>query len=1071
MSMRNRASIWSMSKDELNDDIFSTSYNLQMRKQSALGFTLSSAPESNPQGYTESDSSVRSRSMFLSNLALLGNDSVDSAPTSSNYNALTSNSHISTSPGNLKPNNGILSSLLSQNHDFREMPELYASEDDDFLASKKLSEDAKLLDNYISSEYRRRSNNPQSSSNNPNPSLDSHTLYNSISPSFENQSPNVYEDFNNKNHPFDKLRRRSAAFLNVMQWPIQYIPAVFLGLIFNLLDGISYGLITFPLSIPVYQNMGPVGLSMFFVSTIICQLVLSSGLSAFRGANGLMMVEVIPFLYQICDIILKTVGTDNHDRVIATTLVSYALSSIMTGVVFLLLGALKIGKFVDFFPRHILVGCIGGVGYFLTQTGFEVMAGIPFQFNWPTLISYFQPHKVALWGSALSSSLILRVLNRYIKSPMLIPAFCVFIPVVFYVIVFFFHLSLENLRSQGWVFAVPDSGVSFYHYLTLFDFRNTDWLAVWRTVPTMIGLSFFGILHVPINVPALSVSIGMNKLDTDRELFAHGISNFVSGILGSFQNYLVYSNSVLFYKSGGDSRLAGFMLAAATFGILLSGPSILGYIPTLVVGMLIFHLGIELMKEALYDTWDMVNSIEYFTICMIVATMALVGFNEGILLGIILACLFFILLYSNRSVIWKSCNGLSARSTVRRLYKQKLFLDQVVQQIQLLRLQGFMFFGTINFVEDSILSLLKQRQWEQNPIRFLIIDFMFVTGMDFSAAEAFIRLKRILKEKKIHLVICGVVPQSEIAKALIASGVWSPVSRNTIDTQTGFRTVDSSEISYVHTFSTCNSALEWCENYLLEYYVAFTELESNKNSLPPRSDKLIIKSAISRNANVFDENMYSSSPRLNMLSKASKTVMDPPSGQEKYDHQLSPYVNLPQNMHPAIPLLARALQQDEEVPPIEMFMFLVPFITEMKLPAGKYLWHENTKPKGLYLVRSGVLTASISSSSKNNTSAGNCETNDVFFPDINNENILANEHEEGKYESIIAGTLFGELSLFTGRNYNNNVFAEIDVDLFFLSSENFEFLCESEPKRILQFVRKVLVYTDQYMSSMSSFCY
>jgi SulP family sulfate permease len=47
--------------------------------------------------------------------------------------------------------------------------------------------------------------------------------------------------------------------------PISYIPAVILGLLLNLLDAISYGMITFPLNNPIFASFGPDGISMFFV--------------------------------------------------------------------------------------------------------------------------------------------------------------------------------------------------------------------------------------------------------------------------------------------------------------------------------------------------------------------------------------------------------------------------------------------------------------------------------------------------------------------------------------------------------------------------------------------------------------------------------------------------------------------------------------------------------------------------------------------------------------------------------------------------------------------------------------
>lgn len=44
-----------------------------------------------------------------------------------------------------------------------------------------------------------------------------------------------------------------------------------------------------------------------------------------------------------------------------------------------------------------------------------------------------------------------------------------------------------------------------------------------------------GVLHVPINIPALGMTTGEDNLDLDRELRAHGWSNTLSGLCGSIQ--------------------------------------------------------------------------------------------------------------------------------------------------------------------------------------------------------------------------------------------------------------------------------------------------------------------------------------------------------------------------------------------------------------------------------------------------------------------------------------------------------------------------------------------------------
>jgi len=170
------------------------------------------------------------------------------------------------------------------------------------------------------------------------------------------------------------------------------------------------------------------------------------------------------------------------------------------------------------------------------------------------------------------------------------------------------------------------------------DFRNVDFTALVETIPTQLALVFFAMLHVPLNVPALALSIGEDGLKTDAELVNHGISNFLSGLVGSVPNYLCYTNSVLFYRVGGTGRLSGFMLAGATACVMVVGPQVIGLLPVMVVGTslgldrssfrlssatgaLIYLLGLDLLKEACYDTWGRVSRFEYITIWIIIFVM------------------------------------------------------------------------------------------------------------------------------------------------------------------------------------------------------------------------------------------------------------------------------------------------------------------------------------------------------------------------------------------------------------------------------------------------------------------
>lgn len=158
------------------------------------------------------------------------------------------------------------------------------------------------------------------------------------------------------------------------------------------------------------------------------------------------------------------------------------------------------------------------------------------------------------------------------------------IPIVFYIVVLAARIPMSTLREQGWIFNMSGVDAPWYEYFRLYDLGATDVAAILETIPTQLALVFFALLHVPINVPALALSVGEDNVETDKELVNHGLSNFLAGCAGTIPNYLVYTNSVLFYRVGGDNRLSSFMLSLATLVVFLIGPWVIGYLPVMIVG-------------------------------------------------------------------------------------------------------------------------------------------------------------------------------------------------------------------------------------------------------------------------------------------------------------------------------------------------------------------------------------------------------------------------------------------------------------------------------------------------------
>jgi SulP family sulfate permease len=143
-------------------------------------------------------------------------------------------------------------------------------------------------------------------------------------------------------------------------------------------------------------------------------------------------------------------------------------------------------------------------------------------------------------------------------------------------------------------------------------------------------------------------------------------------------------------------------------------------------------------------------------------------------------------------------------STVRRPSSQRDYIREVSKQTTIIRLQGspnflfvirdtyvpsgFLFFGTITYVEETIRDTIEGPSWSRNPVRFMLVDLTLVGGVDMSAAEAFVRIHRVLSARGVTLVFCGFSADGPIGLALASVEVLGA--------------------SGVELFSTFNDALE-----------------------------------------------------------------------------------------------------------------------------------------------------------------------------------------------------------------------------------------------------------------------
>ncbi|KAF2472046.1 sulfate transporter family protein-like protein [Lindgomyces ingoldianus] len=829
---------------------------------------------------------------------------------------------------------------------------------------------------------------------------------------------------------------------------LQTLSAVFLGLLLNVLDALSYGYILFPLGSPVFSSTGPDGISIFFVSCIVSQLCYSLGLSVFKGGVGSEMIEVVPFFHKMAYSIMKRMKGQSDEAIIATVIVSYCLSSIVTGLIFLTLGGFKLGSLVSFFPRHILIGCIGGVGFFLVVTGIEVSARLEGNLNYDfnTLHKLFSHDTVYLWLLPLVLAVIVLVMRRLIKSPFVLPIFFIIAFAIFYLIIKgILGLDLETVRNSGWIFEMPEAGVPFYRFYSYFKFGSIDGGALISTIPTMFALSFFGIIHVPINVPALGAAVKEDNVNVNRELIAHGISNTLSGLVGSIQNYLVYANSILFIENGGDSRAAGVLLAVATTAVWMSGPAMIGFIPICLVGALIFLLGIELLEEAVWDTFGKCHKLEYLTIIAIVLIMGVYDFVVGIFAGIVLACLSYVVQSSRTPAIRASYSGDVAESTVRRPRADRRYLSRVRGQMRVIKLSGFLFFGTIVSVEEYMRSLIEEDNFQKQPVSFIIVDFSHVTDADFSSSEGFQRINRILSRKHVKMIVSGISFASKVGQALQNVGL--------LDAEKA-----GDECPPPSVFEDLNTALEACENELLEAFYKHCSSSTNRRQRTPpisitpeglaqhtpnspgfRNSTTSGSLISSLRTNPLDPEWQS--PRRGAQLLAAATTMREQGAEPNSAEADTPSAPFPSKWKSFAQPIKILLQTFEDVSAKneDFWQIAAPYFQRKEYPAGTVLYTRGDEPDGFYILEKGRFRAEY-------------------------------ELDQGHfYEVILPGTTCGELPFFSQTDRTGTVVAENDSTAWLLTREKYNELEERNRDVASELLKVGLKLTKERMDAITSY--
>jgi hypothetical protein len=101
------------------------------------------------------------------------------------------------------------------------------------------------------------------------------------------------------------------------------------------------------------------------------------------------------------------------------------------------------------------------------------------------------------WAASLAFVGLLRLTQALVDAPLLPPFYFVAIPPAFYLLLWLCNVSVQEAREGDWFFP-PSEEVDPFLIWELIDFRLVNWGVVAACLPTIIALTVFSLMHVPI---------------------------------------------------------------------------------------------------------------------------------------------------------------------------------------------------------------------------------------------------------------------------------------------------------------------------------------------------------------------------------------------------------------------------------------------------------------------------------------------------------------------------------------------------------------------------------------------
>jgi SulP family sulfate permease len=306
--------------------------------------------------------------------------------------------------------------------------------------------------------------------------------------------------------------------------------------------------------------------------------------------------------------------------------IEYVFAAVaLAGVIQIVVGLLKLGKFIRLVPQPVMFGFVNGLAIIIFMSQFEQFKTV---INGEKVWMTGSPFFITAGLVALTIFLVL-ILPKVTKA---IPASLLAILIVFGIVIGFGIdtkqvVDIASVSGGLPSFSIPSIDFSLETLKIIFPYA---------LVMASVGLTE-GLLTLN-----LVDEITSTKGNSNRECLAQGSANILNGFFGGMGGCPMIAQTLVNLSAGARARLAGIVASLTILAIILFGAPIIEKVPLAALTGVMIMVAIGTFEWASLKTFNKMPKSDVIVMVVVTAiTVLLHNLALAVLIGVIISALVF----------------------------------------------------------------------------------------------------------------------------------------------------------------------------------------------------------------------------------------------------------------------------------------------------------------------------------------------------------------------------------------------------------------------------------------------